>query len=171
MHIYSIYPTPRISLFVRPSVRPLPKNIASYIANAHTMRGSHGLSAQRVRRTKSSRPDGPKASPKGRRLEVGARRAPRLLVYYIPCHPYAQALRCPLLCNALPPSHQLLQYDLISCRFMHCYYVLFTEPLPEGIPTTALFPIFTYTALTTIIACNMHVFAKIHLALADSVTY
>ena len=45
-------------------------------------------------------------------------------LYYIPCHPYAQALRCPLLCNALPPSHQLLQYDLISCRFMHCYYVL-----------------------------------------------
>ena len=96
---------------------------------------------------------------------------PSWLLYYIPCHPYAQALRCPLLCNALPPSHQLLQYDLISCRFMHCYYVLFTEPLPEGIPTTALFPIFTYTALTTIIACNMHVFAKIHLALADSVTY
>ena len=42
---------------------------------------SHGLSAQRARRTKSSRPEGPKAGPKGRRLEVGARRAPRLLVY------------------------------------------------------------------------------------------
>ena len=42
-----------------------------------------GLSARRARRTKSSRPEGPKAGPKGRYLEVGARRAPRLLVYYI----------------------------------------------------------------------------------------
>ena len=38
------------------------------------MRGSHGLSA---RRTLSSRPEGPKAGPKGRSLEVGARMAPR----------------------------------------------------------------------------------------------
>ena len=30
--------------------------------------------------TKSSRPEGPKASPKGRQLEVGPRRGPRLLV-------------------------------------------------------------------------------------------
>ena len=41
-----------------------------------------GLSARRARRTKSSRPEGPKAGPKGRYLEVGARRAPRLLVHY-----------------------------------------------------------------------------------------
>ena len=34
------------------------------------------LSAQRM---KSSRPEGPKAGPKGRTLEVGAWRAPRLL--------------------------------------------------------------------------------------------
>ena len=47
------------------------------------MRGSHGLSARRARRTKSSRPEGPKAGPKGRQLEVGAQRAPRLLVYSI----------------------------------------------------------------------------------------
>ena len=40
-----------------------------------------GLSARRARRTKSSRPEGPKAGPKGRYLEVGARRAPRLLVH------------------------------------------------------------------------------------------
>ena len=46
------------------------------------LRGSHGLSARRARRTKSARPEGPKAGPKGRKLEVGARRAPRLLVYY-----------------------------------------------------------------------------------------
>ena len=38
------------------------------------MRGSHGLSARRARRTKSR-------GPKGLQLEVGARRAPRLLVY------------------------------------------------------------------------------------------
>ena len=44
------------------------------------MRGSHGLSARRARRTKSNRPEGPKAGPKGRSLEVRARRAPRLLV-------------------------------------------------------------------------------------------
>ena len=37
--------------------------------------GSHGLSARRARRTKSRRPEGPKGGPKGRRLEVGARRA------------------------------------------------------------------------------------------------
>ena len=47
------------------------------------LRGSHGLSARRARRTKSSRPEGPKAGPKGRKLEVGARRAPRLLVLTI----------------------------------------------------------------------------------------
>ena len=35
--------------------------------------------------TKSSRPEGPKAGLKGRKLEVGARRAPRLLVPHI-CH-------------------------------------------------------------------------------------
>ena len=29
------------------------------------------------------RPEGPKGSPKGRRLEVGARRAPKLLLHYI----------------------------------------------------------------------------------------
>ena len=39
-----------------------------------------GLSARRARRTKSSRPEGPKAGPKGHYLEVGAGRAPRLLV-------------------------------------------------------------------------------------------
>ena len=52
------------------------------------LRGSHGLSARRARRTKSSRPEGPKAGPKGRKLEVGPRRGPRLLVLYIfifPC--------------------------------------------------------------------------------------
>ena len=37
-------------------------------------RGSHGLSTRRTRRTKSR-------GPKGLQLEVGARRAPRLLVY------------------------------------------------------------------------------------------
>ena len=40
------------------------------------MRGSHGLSARRARRTKSR-------GPKGLHLEVGARRAPRLLVSHI----------------------------------------------------------------------------------------
>ena len=44
------------------------------------MRGSHGLSGRRAWRTLSSRPEGPKAGPKGRNLEVGARRAPRFLV-------------------------------------------------------------------------------------------
>ena len=44
------------------------------------MRGSHGLSARRARRTKSRMPEGQKAGPKGRQLEVGAQRAPRLLV-------------------------------------------------------------------------------------------
>ena len=63
----------------------------SFTTNTHTqslthypiialMRGSHGLSARRARRTLSSRPEGPKDGPKGRTLEVGARRAPRLLV-------------------------------------------------------------------------------------------
>ena len=33
--------------------------------------------------TKSSRPEGPKAGPKGQELEVGAQHAPRLLVNYI----------------------------------------------------------------------------------------
>ena len=42
-----------------------------------SVRGSHGLSARRVRRTKL------KAGQKGRQLEVGAQRAPRLLVTYI----------------------------------------------------------------------------------------
>ena len=47
------------------------------------MHGSHGLSARRAWRTLSSRPEGPKAGPKGLSLEVGARRAPRLLVVHI----------------------------------------------------------------------------------------
>ena len=38
-----------------------------------SLRGSHGLSARRARRTKSR-------GPKGLQLEVGARRAPKLLV-------------------------------------------------------------------------------------------
>ena len=33
-------------------------------------------------RTKSSRPQGPKVGPKGRKLEVGAQRAPRLQDLY-----------------------------------------------------------------------------------------
>ena len=44
--------------------------------------GSHGLSARRAWRTKSSRPEGPKDGPKGRQLEVGPRRGPRLLVAF-----------------------------------------------------------------------------------------
>ena len=48
------------------------------------LRGSHGLSARRAWRTLSSKPEGPKAGQKGRTLEVGARRAPRLLVFNIP---------------------------------------------------------------------------------------
>ena len=43
------------------------------------MRGSHGLSAQRARRTKSG-------GPKGLQLEFGAQRAPRLLVVHISWH-------------------------------------------------------------------------------------
>ena len=39
-----------------------------------SLRGSHGLSARRARRTKSR-------GPEGLQLEVGARRAPKLLVY------------------------------------------------------------------------------------------
>ena len=42
-----------------------------------------GVGARRVRRTKSSRPGGPKAGPNGCHLEVGPQRGPRLLVYYI----------------------------------------------------------------------------------------
>ena len=41
-----------------------------------SLRGSHGLSARKGRRMKSR-------GPKGLQLEVGARRAPRLLVCYI----------------------------------------------------------------------------------------
>ena len=48
------------------------------------LRGSHGLSPRRAWRTLSSRPEGPKAGPRGRNLEVGARRAPRLLLLHIP---------------------------------------------------------------------------------------
>ena len=54
-----------------------------------TVRGSHGLSARRARRTKSRRPEGLKGGPKGHRLEVGARRASKLLVYsYLDCNKY-----------------------------------------------------------------------------------
>ena len=45
-----------------------------------TLRGSHGLSARRAWRTKLRMPEGQKAGPKGCQLEVGAQRAPRLLV-------------------------------------------------------------------------------------------
>ena len=48
------------------------------------MRGSHGLSARRARRTKSR-------GPKGLQLEVGARRAPRLL-FSIILHLLGQAI-------------------------------------------------------------------------------
>ena len=44
------------------------------------LRGSHGLSARREQRTKSSRSEGSKAGPKGRKLEIGAQWAARLLV-------------------------------------------------------------------------------------------
>ena len=44
------------------------------------LHGSHSLSARRARRTNSSRPEGPKANPKGHQLEDGARRASKLLV-------------------------------------------------------------------------------------------
>ena len=45
------------------------------------------MSARMAWRTKSSKPEGPKASQKGHKLEVGAQRAPRLLVPHI-CHRY-----------------------------------------------------------------------------------
>ena len=54
--------------------------IVLFLSNA-ALHGSHGLSTQRAQRTKSSRPEGPKASPKGHQLEVEAQRAPKLLVY------------------------------------------------------------------------------------------
>ena len=40
---------------------------------------------ERPKGPKSSRPEGPKAGPKGRQLEVGPRRGPRLLVYVYYC--------------------------------------------------------------------------------------
>ena len=40
------------------------------------LRGSHGLSARRAWRSLSSRPEGPKAGPKGHYLEVGPQRGP-----------------------------------------------------------------------------------------------
>ena len=43
-----------------------------------SVRGSHGLSGRRADKVKM--PEGQKAGPKGRQLEVGAQRAPRLLV-------------------------------------------------------------------------------------------
>ena len=62
-----------------------PSSISDYLILPTTasVRGSHGLSARRARRTKSRMPEGQKAGPKGRQLEVGAQRAPRLLVCYI----------------------------------------------------------------------------------------
>ena len=75
------------------------------------MRGSHGLSARMARRTKSSRPEGPKAGPKGRRLEVGARRAPRLLVYNI----YMDSFCCNVGC--MHPKHRFnITINLQSTR-------------------------------------------------------
>ena len=53
-----------------------------FLQNA-LLRGSHSLSARRVWRTLSSKPEGPKAGPKDCNLEVEARRASRPLVMYI----------------------------------------------------------------------------------------
>ena len=55
-------------------------NTSRIHASCTHLRGSHCLSSRRVRRTKSSRPKGPKAGLKGCKLEVGPRRGPRLLV-------------------------------------------------------------------------------------------
>ena len=71
-------------------------------------RGSHGLSARRARRTKSR-------GPKGPQLEVGARRAPRLLVIYMYLGRWI-AMNC------------AVNFDLdcsIWCRsplLVHCYF-------------------------------------------------
>ena len=67
-------PLPRI-----PTSSVSKKNLQCTIPSLHWC----GLSARRAWRTLSSRPKGPKAGPKCRSLEVGARRAPRLLVKYI----------------------------------------------------------------------------------------
>ena len=72
-----------------PSVGPLPHPRVQWINHFGSRdgrrrgRGSHGLSARRAWRTLSSRPEGPKAGPKGHSQEVGARRAPKLLVFNI----------------------------------------------------------------------------------------
>ena len=71
-----------------------------------------GLSARRARRTKSSRPEGPKAGPKGRYLEVGARRAPRLLVIHI-IHIKLLESPIPATATATAPS-QKAHFDDIS---------------------------------------------------------
>ena len=65
---------------VRPSAFLPPSNANAHMRACALDFGSHGLSARRARRTKSRRPEGPKGGPKGHRLEVGARRAPKLLV-------------------------------------------------------------------------------------------
>ena len=62
LHLISYSQNRLVRSFVRPSVRPLVTKFQP-----------HGLSARRARRTKSR-------GPKGLQLEVGARRAPRLLV-------------------------------------------------------------------------------------------
>ena len=67
------YPTPRIALFVLPSFRHEICRISysqSIVYSQCTMRVSFGLSARRVQRT----------SQEALELEVGARRAPKLLV-------------------------------------------------------------------------------------------
>ena len=67
-----------------------------------SLRGSHGLSARRARRTKSK-------GPKGLQLEVGARRAPKLLVCFI----FVSYLILPAIC------FERVMSDLASC--FHIY--------------------------------------------------
>ena len=62
----AIHPTPRIQLSVRPS--PFVTFIVHHTYTCTMLSSSHGLSAQRARRTKSSRPEGPQTrswGPKG----------------------------------------------------------------------------------------------------------
>ena len=93
-----------------------------------TLRGSHGLSARRARRTKSR-------GPKGLHLEVGARRAPRLLVPYnstpLPCYQSAEIFSSSSNANLYHVVIDRVLLSLILC-FLNCQSRSYLNILCQG---------------------------------------
>ena len=108
------------------------------------LRGSHDLSARRARRTKSR-------GPKGPQLEVGARRAPRLLLFYNGCRKWMLPCGATLACKIPLVNHELFIIQIKYCFTMKCLKYFNSLKIAQMIWSCLLLALIFYGAMVVVV--------------------